>query len=66
MFSWEKHFDAQVNNTQYSKERCSQKFLVFVGGSLDKPPEGSQKPHLVFLYFPLPPTSFLPPFSNQD
>ncbi|GKV23672.1 hypothetical protein SLEP1_g33374 [Rubroshorea leprosula] len=33
-------------------------FLVFVGGSLDKPPEGSQKPHLVFLCFPLPPPSF--------
>ncbi|GKV02545.1 hypothetical protein SLEP1_g14977 [Rubroshorea leprosula] len=32
---------------------------------LDKPPEASQKPHFVFLCLPLPPTSFLPPFSNQ-
>ncbi|GKV53828.1 hypothetical protein SLEP1_g60341 [Rubroshorea leprosula] len=33
---------------------------------LDKPPEASQKPHFVFLCLPLPSTSFLPLFSNQD
>ncbi|GKV04213.1 hypothetical protein SLEP1_g16405 [Rubroshorea leprosula] len=44
-------------------------FLVFVGGSLDKPPKGSQKApksliwfFYVFLFHFHP---FLPPFSNQ-